>query len=332
MESKKRIFGYDALKALAAFFVVLYHVGMVDFGYEEGVYYYPSISQVLWLFCACGVPLFFMVNGALTVSRKYDLRKSVSKAGRLIVAGVFWALVIMCLKAMSNHDMSAFSLPMLGYYWFLFSLALMYLINFVMGYLPDWCRWALVAVLLIYPFAANLGWDLVILQNPETTLPCWRTGLFTLYGVVYLYMGDCLKNHHGKKWAAIALALAGLSLLVLEVIATVNVTHTQFEGGNYCFPTFGGLFLSIALFLLIKDYDTGLNWVKRFVSFLANNALGIYIFHLVLMIVLGWIFPVLNGLMVHPVVAIMIAILYTIASAALSEAIRHTPLAFLLKL
>ena len=88
----------------------------------------------------------------------------------------------------------------------------------------------------------------------------------------------------------------------------------------------------MALFLFIKDYDTSVNWFKRFVSFLANNALGIYIFHLVLMIVLGWIFPVLNELTVHPVFAIMIAILYTIASAALSEAIRHTPLAFLLKL
>ena len=143
-EKKKRIFGYDALKALAAFFVVLYHVGMVDFGYQEGVYYYPTITQVLWLFCACGVPLFFMVNGALTVSRNYDLKKSLTKAGRLIVAGVVWALVIMCLKALSNHDPSAFSIPALGYYWFLFSLALMYLINHAMGYLPTWCRWLLV--------------------------------------------------------------------------------------------------------------------------------------------------------------------------------------------
>lgn len=332
MVSKKRIFGYDALKALAAFFVVLYHVGMVDFGYQEGVYYYPTTSQVLWLFCACGVPLFFMVNGALTVSRNYDLKKSLTKAGRLIVAGIFWALVIMCLKAMSNHDLSEFSISALGFYWFLFSLALMYLINHMLSYLHKWCRWALVAALLIYPFAANLGWDLVILHNPETTLPCWRTGLFTLYGVVYLYMGDYLKDYQGKTWMAIALALAGLSLLVIEVIATVNVTHFQFEGGNYCFPTFGALFLSMALFLFIKDYDTSVNWFKRFLSFLANNALGIYIFHLVLMIVLGWIFPVLNELTVHPVLAIMIAILYTIASAALSEAIRHTPLAFLLKL
>ena len=329
---KQRIFGYDVLKALAAFFVVLYHVGMVDFGYQEGVYYYPTVSQVLWLFCACGVPLFFMVNGALTVSRHYDLKKSVSKAGRLILAGTVWGVVIMCLKAMSNHDLAAFSISALGYYWFLFSLALLYLISFAMDHLPNWCRWVLVGVLLACPFVTNLGWDLVLLQHPGTTMTCWRTGAFTLYGLVYLYMGDLIKGYRAKKWTVIALALAGLALLILEVIATVNATHMQFEGGNYCFPTFGALFFSMALFLLIKDYDTSVNGFKRFISFLANNALGIYIFHLVLMIVLGWIFPELNELTVHPAVAIIIALLYTVASAAVSEAIRHTPLAFLLKL
>lgn len=82
---KQRIFGLDLLKALAAFFVVLYHVGMVDLGYREGVYYYPTLTQVLWLFCACGVPLFFMINGALTVSRHYDLKKTAVK-GRPLAA------------------------------------------------------------------------------------------------------------------------------------------------------------------------------------------------------------------------------------------------------
>ena len=53
LTEKKRVFGYDALKALAAFFVVLYHVGMVDMGYRDGQYYYPTLVQVLWLFCAC---------------------------------------------------------------------------------------------------------------------------------------------------------------------------------------------------------------------------------------------------------------------------------------
>ena len=75
LTNKKRVFGFDAIKALAAFFVVLYHVGMVDMGYREGVYYYPTFVQFLWLFDACGVPLFFMVNGALTVSRHYDFKK-----------------------------------------------------------------------------------------------------------------------------------------------------------------------------------------------------------------------------------------------------------------
>ena len=82
----KRVFGYDAMKALAAFFVVLFHFGINEFEYNEGSFYYPSLAQTLSLFTSCGVPLFFAVNGALTISRNYDFRKNkaVQKWGRLL--------------------------------------------------------------------------------------------------------------------------------------------------------------------------------------------------------------------------------------------------------
>ncbi|MBO4803678.1 MAG: acyltransferase family protein, partial [Muribaculaceae bacterium] len=116
MPVKERIFGYDILKALAAFLVVLYHVGMVDLGYRDGQYYYPTLVQVIWLFTACGVPLFFMVNGALTVHRDYDLRKTAVKIGRLLFAGVFWGVVAIGMYMALKHDKSYVSIGMVGYY------------------------------------------------------------------------------------------------------------------------------------------------------------------------------------------------------------------------
>ena len=89
MKEKKRIFGYDALKVLAAFLVVLYHTGMLDVGYREGVYYYPNLTQLLRLFCACGVPLFFMVNGALTVRKGYDLKENCSEGSPFHICWLF---------------------------------------------------------------------------------------------------------------------------------------------------------------------------------------------------------------------------------------------------
>ena len=328
----KRIFGYDALKALAAFFVVLYHVGMVDFGYQDGVYYYPTLVQEIWLLCACGVPLFFMVNGALTVGRGYEFKKTAIKSARLVFVGAFWAIVVMCLFAVRDSSLEAFSFRRIGYYWFLFSLALIYLINYLICRLPNWFRWAVVASLLVFPFGTNLAWDFVILNNPNTSFVEWRHGAFTMYGLVYLYAGDYLSRHSVSKWLSVLCALTGLLLLTIETIAVVNRTHYQFEGGNYCFPTYGALLLSIATFVLVKDWKPRSVSIKRFISFLGNNALGIYIFHLILMIVVGACFPILSEITVHPLIAFLIAIGYTLVSAAVSELIKGTPVAILLKL
>jgi peptidoglycan/LPS O-acetylase OafA/YrhL len=72
--------------------------------------------------------------------------------------------------------------------------------------------------------------------------------------------------------------------------------------------------------------------LTKLITFLGNNALGIYIFHLILMIVVGACFPSLYDLEVHPLIAILIAIVYTVISATLSELIRRSCLGILLKL
>ncbi len=320
--NKQRILGYDALKAIAAFLVVLYHEGMVDFGYQEGVYYYPTVVQVLWLICACGVPLFFMVNGALTVNRHYDLKKTITKSIRLICVGIFWSLVVMCIFALRDHQLSSFKLDSLTYYWFLFSLALVYVVNYIIARLPRWGKSAVIALLLLYPFTYNLIWDIMKLHNQSTPFMAWRGGLFTLYGLVYLYAGDYLRHYNCKKWIPIVCALGGFVLLSLEVIAVVNYTHAQFEGGNFCFPTFGALLLSVAIFLLVKDWNPLGEKVKRFITFLGNNALGIYIFHHILMITVGAFFPIIYDISVNPVIALIIAFTYTVAAANTWPSIR----------
>ncbi len=330
---KERIFGYDILKALAAFLVVLYHVGMVDFGYRDGQYYYPTLVQVIWLFTACGVPLFFMVNGALTVHRNYNLRKSTEKVLRLVLVAVLWGVVAIGMQALNGRPVFPLSLGRLSYYWFLFSLALLYVVNYVLSFLPMWCRWVVVGGLLVYPFASNQVWDLITLHDPETHLLSWRTGFFTLYGVVYLYAGDFLRTRQTNKWIVLACGIIGLALLALQATAFSNRLHHDFEGGNYCFPTIGALLLSVAIFLALRDCKMSRCLEMRpFITFLGNNALGIYIFHLLLMMLVGNLVPQIHGTVIHPVIALMIALLYTVLSAGISELIRRSPVAFLLKL
>lgn len=335
MEQKKRIFGYDAIKVLAAFLVVLYHTGMVDVGYCEGVYYYPTLTQLLKLFCACGVPLFFMINGALTVRRDYDLKKTSLKTFRSIFVGYFWGMAMQTILVIRNHDLSIYSWYN-NYYWFMYTLAILYVIKYVMNKLPQWCRWCLVTALLVYPFATNLAWDIVILKNPTVSLPgWWHVGFFTLYSVVYLYAGDFFAHNNifaNKKWIFVLSAVIGLTLLALEATAVTNLYKAPFDSGNFCFPTLGALLLSIPLFVWVKDWKLKDGWLKRYISFLANNSLGIYMFHLLLLATAGTLFPQIRDLRLNLVVVALICLANMTVSAYLSEALRHSRLGFLLKL
>ena len=155
--------------------------------------------------------------------------------------------------------------------------------------------------------------------------------MFTLYGLVYLYAGDYLAHHDGRKWLIWLCGIVGLSLLALEATAVVNHFHRPFEGGNYCFPTWGALLLSVALFAGLKNSDISVPWIKKFVAFLGNNVLGIYIIHFLLMLILGRFLHISFGNL-HLVIVVLIALCYMVVSAAISELLRRSPLAFLLKL
>ncbi|MBQ5508520.1 MAG: hypothetical protein IIT96_02030, partial [Muribaculaceae bacterium] len=175
--------------------------------------------------------------------------------------------VAMFLYNATHDEDKPFTIDTLYYYWFLFSLAYFYVISFVIGHLPDWCRWVVVAALLVFPFLTNMIWDFIILLNPEMALPSWgHVGLFTMYGLVYLYVGDFLMHHRCNRSLVIIGGIVGLVLLSVEATAVVNSTHAQFEGGNYCFPTVGALLLSIALFVLLKDWNVNNSFCRRIVA------------------------------------------------------------------
>ena len=335
MKERERIFAYDALKVLAIFLVVLYHVGMLDLGYQEGVYYYPNITQLIALFTACGVPLFFMVNGALTVRRDYDFRKTMTKVVRCVFIGYIWGVAMQGIKAIRYHDLSQFSFYN-NYYWFLYALAILYLVNYLLNKLPRWVRWCVVAALLIYPFINNLIWDFTVLKGNTCGIHWRRTGFFTLYSVVYLYVGDYLAHNykHLAKWLIVVAGVIGFALLAVQATATVNLVHRPFEGGNFCFPTVGALLLSIALFVWGMYWHLKDGWFKRYVSFIADNTLGIYIFHMLIMALIGTLFPQFKemDITLNPVVLAVICLIYMTVSAFLSEALRRSKLAFMLKL
>lgn len=331
--SDKRIFGYDLIKALAMFLIVLYHLGSVDFGVvpEDG-WYVPNLTKCFYSFCSAGVPLFFMVNGALQASKQMSLRKCIEKSLRLIFVAVFWTVVFTCvlypwLRGSALPNVGTFE----NYYWFLYTLSALYLICFLLNKWK-WVQKVVLLSLLVFPFVSNLVWDVILFINPEVKMPGWgHTGVFTMYCIVYYYIGAYLQKHEMKRAVSYMLLLSGFLLVLAEVIIMSRYYHQVYDGVNASFPTIGAMLLSIGLFSLMKLVKMqGHEKLRGAISAVGRNTIGIYVFHLFFV----WI---INEYVFHHekqmlIVSIFAALGIVSLTASLSNYMLKSPIKFLLKL
>ncbi len=335
VQTSKRIFGYDLIKALAMFMVVFYHFLMLDFSYQPGEFYIPNFNKVIQLICAASVPLFFMVNGTLTINNKITLNKVVNKVARLFLIAIFWTLVLRCgvIGFLLGSDQPHTIYGFINYYWFLISLAYVYILNYLIQILPKWCGYLLVAAIFCVTFLNNFIWDIIIFVNPDHVLPKWgHTGLFTLYGLVYSRIGAYLKNKNLSTPICILIFLLGLALNIFTTISMTNHDGAVYDGVSGSLPTFGAMFLSIGLFGMLKDVKDNF-WPSQLIKTVGINSGGVYIFHLVFVLVIRDQMIATFDQRTFPIyVILLIALGVTILCAYISEGISRTPAKVLLKL
>ena len=335
-QTSKRVFGYDLLKALAMFLIVFYHFGMLDYAFDPGTYYIPNLNKVFQLICAAGVPLFFMVNGALTVHKKMTFKKVINKVLRLLLIAIFWALLLRCgvLGYLMGDTQPNSVGELIDTYWFLRSLAVVYILNYLIQILPKWIGYLMLIAIFSLTFLNNFIWDIILYVKPDQSLPSWgQTGLFTLYGVVYSRIGSYLKNTKFNYSICILLFIAGLALNFFKTIVMTNYEGVVFDGVNASFPTIGALLMSISLFGLLRDVKDGF-WSSKLIKTVGANSIGVYLFHFVLLAVTKKYFY--RGLLQFdslPLLLVFIsALAITILCAYISEGISRTPGKVLLKL
>ena len=279
----KRIFGYDFIKALAMLFVVIYHFGSINYGVvpEEG-WYIPNFPKVLLSLCSAGVPLFFMVNGTLTANKPTPLEKTVKKSGRLLFVAVIWTVFFTCLVTplLYGRQMPGI-MQFYSYYWFLYSLVLLYLVNWFFQDKPV-LRKVLVSVIFVFPFVTNFVWTLLVAYDSNIQMPSWgHTGFFSLYAIVYYYLGRWLSiKRCPPPQFCVIMILLGMLAVNLEVSIMSTYEHSVYDGVNHSFPTIGAMIISIGLFMLMRDMSMArLPRLKDIISIIGNSTIGIYVFH-----------------------------------------------------
>lgn len=277
---RKRYFGIDIMKIVAAFMVTFYHFQRINYGFISGQFYIPNLNRLLMNLCVVSVPLFFMCNGAFLLNKEYSTKQIFQKAAKIILLILVW-------HWLSFPD------------WFFKTLCLLYFCYPILRYAFEkkrWIMYLLMAALLAVPFILNLVTTLLKLW-PEPVIislmgfslnltETGNTGLFTLYGVMYFLLGGILMKQRLPAWLSICMIASGFSLCTLEGIIYSNYYNMIYDGVNSSFPTLGALLMSMGVFDLMMrcNMPTKYTWISGSIVFASKHVLGVYLFHLALIL------------------------------------------------
>ena len=128
---KERIFYFDEIRALAILFVILCHTTTLykPYFYSLSVKAIPSYLNILgWV----GVPLFFMISGALLLNRDYDLKEFLKRRFvRIFIPFIFWMIITLVIGyfvlGFSNNNLISIFFGKNKYTWFVWTMLGIYL-------------------------------------------------------------------------------------------------------------------------------------------------------------------------------------------------------------
>lgn len=285
---RERDYSLDLIKTVAIFLVVFYHVGGFNYGeITSNDYYLPNIAKFCSAFCAAGVPLFFMVHGALVLPRKLSLIQCVKKSAKLIIiyiSSIFFLQYLLCQRMFGIQEQMV-------HFWFLRTLAILYPLCWLLERF-HLVRKLVLILLIIIPFCSNFLIDLLVFIFPESGIsPSYHIGLFTLYSILYFYLGFSLYQNRISNLLSILLILSGVLLINFEVIVLSNYTHLIYDSVSAAFPTIGALSLSVGLFSLLRNINIHILPIRNLIPIIGSNTLSIYLLHVLFLFWFRHFFP-----------------------------------------
>lgn len=289
----KRILSLDALRIVAAFSIVMQHIGgqflPMSFPSAEWEIRNLYVSVAQW-----GVPVFFMISGALFLSseKPLDVRRLFGKnLLRVIYAFLFWAAIYTVVTEGFSQGMKiAFISVLKGppHFWFLKVMLGVYLVLPVLkGIATQERKFSyLVGLAIITTFVIPSIFSHLALFTPLRTevLADYYDGfgLPSLYFITYFMIGHWLYSHeisnHMRNliYLLAALSIVGGILGTRWLSYRVGYSNGFFYDDMHPFLVLQG----IAVFVFFKDRFKNLSpkW-RPVVIKLSNYSFGIYLVH-----------------------------------------------------
>lgn len=317
MNSTKRIFYYDFLRAIAIIMVILVHVdGIIGYGFDSLKHAIPGLlTATTWP----AVPIFLMLSGALLLNKSYGLSEFFKKRlKRVLLPFIFW-ISITCL---------------IGFFYFSWNID--QVLKVIFGLVsPSWYMWMLLGIYLFIPiinsFLKEYG-----LRGLEFFLIIWAVTIFlatikvSLFNGIYLkyfegYMGFVVLGYYldNKQFNLSDRKMFYLGVLILVASTVFRMYVFRFELDLY--SDYNLLFTTVAqsigLFLTVKYLDKisvdniysriKTNIIGKIILSISICSYGMYLMHYIIIEYFG--FMKITSLKFLPVILI-VTVLVTWAS------------------
>ena len=331
----KRIFYFDALRALAIISVLSFHIfGCTSHLATKEFVTGPTLNWIIDCFIGSsniGVDLFLMLSGALSLGRVWDIKSFLAKRlPRITAPFLFWGFVLGTLMFLSLAyvpDILGRFIPGVSSFSVYGYLSYMYGVYMATntGTSQYWFFWMILGTYLIMPVLNK--WLLHSeLSEAEYFLGLWLVTCVCTYtlnieiplkldyfaGTIGLVVLGYYLRHTQRK--LLNNPYFDLALVIASYVASMYVMYLGFTPGDAIIGTNNRLSIfivlkSIGIFLLFKNFDKfnlNLDFLsgpvekfKKAVFSLAKYSYGMYLNHIFIMLVLlHYIKPMTNYLKV----------------------------------
>ena len=344
LTKSKRIFYFDALRALAISCVVIVHVYALT-GYHMACIY-PNIdfdwffTQVLGNPFRIGVDLFLMLSGALSMGRDWDIKTFLGKRiPRICLPFIFWNIVLISayiyFSYMGNVDyVQSFDLNSI------FSYILTALVGRTTGFGPNWFFWMILGTYFIMPIINKWLYHSEMYEA-EYFLVFWLiTSLFdftlmTSFPIKLNYftspiglvvLGYYLRHTERKIFKS---RLFNVLLILVPAAILLVMSYFNSSPTYMAYPHRYSILLCLevsGIFLLFRNTEFHINEdgiVYKIIFALAKYSYGIYIFHYSIILYLMRNLIIHTNHSLYMVILIVLTLSISIAAMAILNRIPY---------
>ena len=284
-----RNLGIDLLRAVAMFFVIIWHFvgqgGLLEHAEPGSIKFWVlSLVQILTVCC---VNLYGLTTGYLMCDKSFRL----SRVAKLWAITVFWSVAVSCVlfavfpETRTFEEFVSMFLPILrGRYWFFTAYFIVMMISPVLNLVirsmtMGQYRLLLAVLFLIFGIipVGSLGYDVLRISTGHHF--SWMIVLYLIGG--YLKRNDCMGGRKSP-WRYLLVYLFFAVVHLLYKFATMFVGSPGFSNLLLTYPSPVVVGEAVCLFLFFKDAfaeipEKGI--LGRLIRFVAPGVYSVYVIH-----------------------------------------------------